>query len=403
MMNRRAPSLLLATAALLASAAPLAAETHRVEPAQGQTALQEALILAAPGDVIELGEGRFTLTDGLSLDVEGVTVRGAGMDKTVLDFTGQQGAGEGLLVTSDNVTLRGFAIENPKGDGIKSKGADMIVYDGIRVEWTGGPKASNGAYGIYPVESTGVLVVRSKVIGASDAGIYVGQSRDITVRGNLVEYNVAGIEIENSRNALVTENIATHNTGGLLVFDLPGLPVMNGGNVIMRRNVVKDNDTPNFAPPGNIVASVRRGTGVLVMANDGVLIEDNAFEGNATAHIMVIAYTQPFDDPRYNPYARNVIVGPNAFGRGGDDPQLDGKDMLLEAFGGALPPVLWDGIVEDDNGLRIAEGVTGWSLNLSKPGQSLAEAQPGPLALTPLESWEFPKVGAPAELEARLK
>ncbi|MBY0342297.1 MAG: right-handed parallel beta-helix repeat-containing protein [Sphingomonadales bacterium] len=402
-MNRLAPSLLLATAALLASAAPLAAETHRVEPAQGQTALQEALILAAPGDVIELGEGRFTLTDGLSLDVEGVTVRGAGMDKTVLDFTGQQGAGEGLLVTSDNVTLRGFAIENPKGDGIKSKGADMIVYDGIRVEWTGGPKASNGAYGIYPVESTGVLVVRSKVIGASDAGIYVGQSRDITVRGNLVEYNVAGIEIENSRNALVTENIATHNTGGLLVFDLPGLPVMNGGNVIMRRNVVKDNDTPNFAPPGNIVASVRRGTGVLVMANDGVLIEENAFEGNATAHIMVIAYTQPFDDPRYNPYARNVIVGPNAFGRGGDDPQLDGKEMLLEAFGGALPPVLWDGIVEDDNGLRIAEGVTGWSLNLSKPGQSLAEAQPGPLALTPLESWEFPKVGAPAELEARLK
>ena len=402
-MNRLAPSLLLATAALLASAAPLAAETHRVEPAQGQTALQEALILAAPGDVIELGEGRFTLTDGLSLDVEGVTVRGAGMDKTVLDFTGQQGAGEGLLVTSDNVTLRGFAIENPKGDGIKSKGADMIVYDGIRVEWTGGPKATNGAYGIYPVESTGVLVVRSKVVGASDAGIYVGQSRDITVRGNLVEYNVAGIEIENSRNALVTENIATHNTGGLLVFDLPGLPVMNGGNVIMRRNVVKDNDTPNFAPPGNIVASVRRGTGVLVMANDGVLIEDNAFEGNATAHIMVIAYTQPFDDPRYNPYARNVIVGPNAFGRGGDDPQLDGKEMLLEAFGGALPPVLWDGIVEDDNGLRIAEGVTGWSLNLSKPGQSLAEAQPGPLALTPLESWEFPKVGAPAELEARLK
>jgi parallel beta-helix repeat protein len=402
-MNRLAPSLLLATAALLASAAPLAAETHRVEPAQGQTALQEALILAAPGDVIELGEGRFTLTDGLSLDVEGVTVRGAGMDKTVLDFTGQQGAGEGLLVTSDNVTLRGFAIENPKGDGIKSKGADMIVYDGIRVEWTGGPKASNGAYGIYPVESTGVLVVRSKVVGASDAGIYVGQSRDITVRGNLVEYNVAGIEIENSRNALVTENTATHNTGGLLVFDLPGLPVMNGGNVIMRRNVVKDNDTPNFAPPGNIVASVRRGTGVLVMANDGVLIEDNAFEGNATAHIMVIAYTQPFDDPRYNPYARNVIVGPNAFGRGGDDPQLDGKEMLLEAFGGALPPVLWDGIVEDDNGLRIAEGVTGWSLNLSKPGQSLAEAQPGPLELTPLESWEFPKVGAPAELEARLK
>lgn len=394
-------------AALLAGAAasPLAAKTHRVAAGEGAGArLQEALILAAPGDVIELGEGRFTLTDGLSLDVDGVTVRGAGMDKSVLDFTTQQGAGEGLLVTSDNVTLRDFGVENPKGDGIKSKGADNIVYSGIRVEWTGGPKETNGAYGIYPVESTGVLVTNSKVSGASDAGIYVGQSRDITVSENIVTYNVAGIEIENSRNALVTNNIASKNTGGLLVFDLPGLPVMGGGNVILRENILKDNDTPNFAPKGNIVASVRRGTGVLVMANDGVLIEENAFENNPTAHIMVVAYLQPFDDPRYNPYARNVIIGPNAFGRGGDDPQLDGKEALLAAFGGALPPVLWDGIKEDDDtGLRIAEGVSGWTLNLSKPGQSIAEAQPGPLELTPLESWEFPEVGAPAALEARLK
>ena len=398
-MNR-----LALAAALLATTAPLAAETHSIAPGDDAgTRLQEALILAAPGDVIELGKGRFVLADGLSLDVDGVTVRGAGMDETVLDFTTQQGAGEGLLVTSDNVTLRDFALENPKGDGIKSKGADNIIYSRIRVTWTNGPDAANGAYGIYPVESTGVLVTGSKVSGASDAGIYVGQSRDITVRNNIVEANVAGIEIENSRNALVENNIATRNTGGLLVFDLPGLPVMNGGNVVLRRNLVVDNDTANFAPPGNIVAGVRRGTGILVMANDGVLIEDNILDNNPTAHVMVVAYTQAFEDARYNPYARNVIVGPNTFGRGGDDPQLDGKDMLLAAFGGALPPVMWDGVVENDNGLKVAEGVTGWTLNLSKPGQDLAEAQPGPLMLTPLESWDFPQVGAPAALEARLK
>ena len=399
-MNR-----LALAAVFLATAAPLAAETHRVEPGEGAgTRLQEALIIAEPGDVIELGEGRFVLTDGLSLDVDGVTVRGQGMDKSVLDFTTQQGAGEGLLVTSDNVTLRDFAVENPKGDGIKSKGADNIIYHAIRVEWTGGPKASNGAYGIYPVESTGVLVANSKVSGASDAGIYVGQSRDITVRGNIVTYNVAGIEIENSRNALVQDNTATRNTGGLLVFDLPGLPVMNGGNVILRRNLIVRNDTPNFAPPGNIVASVRRGTGVLVMANDGVLIEENTLALNATAHIMVIAYSQPFEDAGYNPHARNVIVGRNDFRRGGDDPQLDGKEQLLAAFGGALPPVMWDGLSETpENALKIAPGVTGWSLNLAKVGQSLAEAQPGPLMITPTEPAVFPEVGAPAALEARIK
>jgi hypothetical protein len=107
-MNR-----LALAAALLASAAaaPLAAETHRIEAGEGAAQrLQEALILAEPGDVIELGEGRIALTDGLSLDVDGVTVRGQGMDKSILDFTAQSGAGEGLLVTSDKVTLRDFAV-----------------------------------------------------------------------------------------------------------------------------------------------------------------------------------------------------------------------------------------------------------------------------------------------------
>ncbi|MCR2835018.1 parallel beta-helix domain-containing protein [Parerythrobacter lacustris] len=395
----------LAAASAIVIAQPLAAKTVEVSAGEGaQERLQEALILAEAGDEVVLGAGRFVLTDGLSLDIDGVTLRGAGMDETVLDFTTQQGSGEGLLVTSDNVTLRDFALENPKGDGVKSKGADNIVYHRIRVTWTGGPDANNGAYGIYPVESTGVLVSGSKVSGASDAGIYVGQSKDITVRNSIVEANVAGIEIENSRNALVENNIATRNTGGLLVFDLPNLPVMGGGNVVLRRNLVVDNDTANFAPPGNIVAGVRRGTGILVMANDGVLIEGNILENNPTAHIMVVAYSLKFDDATYNPYARNVVVGDNMFGRGGDDPQLDGKEMLLAAFGGALPPVMWDGIVESDNGLRVADGVAGWTLNLKTPGQDMATAQPGPLDVpTPDGAFALESVGAPAELESRIK
>lgn len=395
---------ILLAALLAAAAAPASAATHRVEAGAGaQERLQEALILAKPGDTVELGAGRFVLTDGLSLDVAGVTLKGAGMEASVLDFTGQQGSGEGLLVTSDDVTLRDFAVENPKGDGVKSKGADAIVYYRLRVTWTGGPKATNGAYGLYPVESTGVLIDGCKVSGASDAGIYVGQSNRITVRNSLVEANVAGIEIENSRNALVENNLATRNTGGILVFDLPALPVMGGGNVIVRRNLVVGNDTPNFAPPGNIVASVRRGTGVLVMANDRVLVEDNVIDGNPTSAVMVVAYTKPFTDARYNPFARNVVIGRNSFGRNGYDPQLDGAASLLAAFGGALPPVMWDGNAQAATGLRAASGVAGWTLGLSKPGQPLAEATPAPLKVAaPAGEWDAAGIGAPADLDKRV-
>lgn len=403
-MNAACLSACLSLGAAAILSQPALAKVTEIAAGQGaEQRLQEALILAEPGDEIVLGAGRFDLSDGLSLDVDSVTVRGAGMDASVLDFTGQQGSGEGLLVTSDFVTLRDFALENPKGDGIKSKGADAIVYHRIRVTWTNGPDAGNGAYGIYPVESTGVLIDGAKVSGASDAGIYVGQSRAITVRNSIVEANVAGIEIENSRDALVERNIATHNTGGILVFDLPNLPVMGGGNVILRSNLVLANDEPNFAPPGNIVAGVRRGTGILVMANDGVLIEGNVLSDNPTAHVMVVAYTQSYDDERYNPYPRNVVVGENAFEGGGDDPQLDGKEQLLAAFGGALPPVMWDGLAQGDTGLTVASGVTGWSLNLPEVGKGMGGAQPAPLAVpTPTYSFTDASVGAPAELEARL-
>jgi parallel beta-helix repeat protein len=249
----------------------LLAQTLNVAPGPGaQERLQTALIEAQPGDTIRLGAGRFELTDGLSLDVNNVTVRGAGADKTVLSFKGQKGAGEGLLVTSDDVVLRDFAVEDTKGDGIKSKGADRIVYHQLRVEWTGGPKETNGAYGVYPVSSIDVLVDKVLVRGASDAGIYVGQSKNIVVRNSVAEFNVAGIEIENSYHADVHGNVARRNTGGILIFDLPNLPQMGGHSIRVFDNQVTDNDTPNFAPKGNIVASVPMGTGVMVMANRNV-------------------------------------------------------------------------------------------------------------------------------------
>ena len=397
---------LTAAALLLATAAPVLAETHTITPGEGaQERLQEALILAEPGDTIMLEAGRYTLTDGLSLDVDGVTVRGAGMEGTVLDFTAQAGSGEGLLVTSDNVTLRDFALENPKGDGIKSKGADNIVYHRIRVTWTGGPKPTNGAYGIYPVESTGVLVSHSEVSGASDAGIYVGQSSKITVRHSVATDNVAGIEIENSRDAVVMHNYVTRNTGGILVFDLPGLPVMGGGNVLIANNLVTDNDTDNFAPPGNIVAGVRRGTGIMVMANENVWIESNIVQRNATAPFMVIAYTREFDDERYNPFPREVAIANNITDIGATNPDFEGGEMLVQAFGGALPPIMWDGLTESEDSvaLRTTGDIPGWSLNLKEQGQSLSEAQPGPLDVpAPTNLTDTGDWGAPAELEARI-
>ncbi|MEI9852723.1 MAG: parallel beta-helix domain-containing protein [Sphingomonas sp.] len=347
---------------------------------------------------MKIAAGRYALTDGLSLDVDRVAVVGAGPDVTILDFAGQLGAGEGLLVTSDDVVLRGFAVEDSKGDGIKSKGADRIVYKDIRVEWTGGPRPTNGAYGIYPVESKWVLIDGCIVVGASDAGIYVGQSEQIVVRNSQVSRNVAGIEIENSRFADVHDNVARHNTGGILVFDLPNLPRMGGGDVRVFENVIAENDTPNFAPPGNIVASVRMGTGVLIMPNDNVHVFENVFSENATSNVMIVAYRQPFDDKRYDPLPRRIMVSDNAHGRAGFAPDLPGGAQLAAAFGGSIPPVLWDG-TGDAGQLRVDDDATvlGMGLALGAPVES---ARPAPVALKGAEVPRPAAIVLPEAMEA---
>ena len=221
------PALSALALALLAGAAHAAVITVAAGP-NAQERLQTALIDAKPGDTVRIGAGRFPLTDGLSLDVADVTVTGAGQGKTVLDFKGQMGAGEGLMITSNGVTVRDLTMENAHGDAVKAKGVDRISFVKMSVDWPGDPRETNGSYGVYPVSSTNVLIDGVTVRGASDAGIYVGQSKNIIVKNSTAYYNVAGIEIENSMNADVHDNLATHNAGGILVFDLPNLPQQGG-------------------------------------------------------------------------------------------------------------------------------------------------------------------------------
>jgi parallel beta-helix repeat protein len=396
---------LFATAAAIAALSmPLAAKTITVNAtADAQAKLQEALITAEPGDTVELGEGRFKLTDGLSLDVAKVTVKGQGAGKTFLDFSGQLGAGEGLLVTSDDVILRDFAVENTKGDGIKSKGADRIVYHKLRVEWTGGAKETNGAYGIYPVESKDVLVDNVMVRGASDAGIYVGQSNNIIVRNSLVLENVAGIEIENSFNADVHDNLATKNTGGILVFDLPNLPQMGGRNVRIFENVVVDNMTPNFAPKGNIVANVPTGTGIMVMANRDVHVFDNMLGNNGTANVMIVGYRYPQTDPKYDPIAKGVAIWGNQHDRAGWDPKFPGGAQIAAALGGSIPQIFWDGAGGEAARPYVGDLVPALSLGLADLAASPETAQPTMLSPSTGTIAELPKIVLPEAMEAAVR
>ncbi|MDA9027301.1 MAG: right-handed parallel beta-helix repeat-containing protein [SAR86 cluster bacterium] len=329
--------------------APVFAAVQIIQPSlNAYEEIQEALILAEPGDIIRLTSGTYNLEDSLSLDVDNVQIEGEGMNQTILNFKNQKSGAQGLSVTSDNVTLQDFSVQDAKGDAIKVKGVTNIKFLRVKTEWTDGPKSENGAYGLYPVESKNVLIDGCVAIGASDAGIYVGQSQNIIVRNSRAEFNVAGIEIENSYYADVYNNVATNNTGGILVFDLPSLPQQGGHHVRVFNNKSVGNNTDNFAPEGNIVGEVPRGTGIIIQANSDVEIFNNIIGDNDTVNIAVVTYGNDTDDEEYYPHPKSIQIHGNEFGPTGYNPDTSKGELaqiLFDLSGGDMPDIFWDGLV----------------------------------------------------------
>jgi parallel beta-helix repeat protein len=317
--------------------------------------LRLALETAQPGDVIEIPEGTHSFSRGLTLNTDGVTIRGAGMDKSVLSFSGQIAGAEGLLVNASDFTIEDLAIEDTPGDALKINEGNNIVIRRVRTEWTRGPHTENGAYGIYPVQTENTLIEGAIAIGASDAGIYVGQSRNVIVRDSHAEFNVAGIEIENTVGADVYNNVATNNTGGVLVFNMPDLP-QEGHSTRVFNNQITGNNTGNFAPPGGAVSGVPAGTGVIINSNDRVEIFANEIGDNRTANVLIssffsASYSARETAPHFDPYPETIYIYDNAFSGGGDAPDREELEALRAAMfteTGRLPDVVWDGIANPE-------------------------------------------------------
>lgn len=259
-----------------------------VEIAGGDVAaLQTAVNTIAADTTIILGQGTFAMTNSLTIRSAGTHLIGQGIDQTNLDFGPTTAQVNGVDVQGDDFLVQDLTVTDAPKDGIRVEASDGVVFRRIRATWTTPGDSSNGAYGIYPVKSQNVLVEDSRAENASDAGLYVGQCQHVIVRNNVVRGNVAGLEIENTQYADVHGNTAEDNTGGIVVFDLPGNPIV-GRDVRLRDNIIRNNNHVNFAP-GGTVGSIPAGTGTFAMASRRVEITGNTYEGNNTVDIALIS------------------------------------------------------------------------------------------------------------------
>ncbi len=321
-----------------------------------------------------------------------VTVKGAGIDKTVLSFREQTEGAEGIRVANcNNVTLENFTIQDAIGDNIKAIYTDTLTFRHLKTEWTDVPNTSLGAYGIYPVICKNVLVEHCVASRASDSGLYIGQSENIVIRHNVAYENVCGINVENSENVEIYSNEAYNNTSGMTVLDIPGL-TRYCKNVKVHDNKIHGNNLFNFAPAGNIAASNVPGTGLLLWAAKDTEVYDNEFLdqafpvfavsfltsykiGQTHEYVPIAASEQArmkvaieeetslredainaeFDkDKNYRPYTENVFIGKNTYSFGKLRKKVQSKDGFLFTIGmGFKNAQVWFDGVKNPNGSTL--------------------------------------------------
>ena len=285
--------------------------------------IQEAVTQATFGDLIRVFPGTYQET--VYIDKDGITLQGIIIEDQWPILDGKKQLNDAFLYSGNNITIENFKIINYKGNAIMGQAGNNFI---IRHNWI----VDTGVYGIFPEFGKNGLIEYNILSKIEDAAIYVGMCDNVDVKFNEVFDNVAGIEIENTRHALVEGNNVHDNTGGILVFITPGLPIKTTYDFIIRDNFIAHNNTPNFGIPGSMVSGIPRGTGIVIMAADDVIIENNIISGNDNAGIAITDLTfgaQVSKDPEVEPNPDRLTILDNFMHSNGNDPVSEVKALML--------------------------------------------------------------------------
>ncbi|HET6664670.1 MAG TPA: hypothetical protein VFG94_10450, partial [Acidimicrobiales bacterium] len=146
--------------------------------------VQEAVDLAAPGDLVLIAPG--TYEEAVDVTTDDLTIRG--LDRAEVVLEGGFELDNGIRVLgADGVAIENLTVQNYTTNGVYWTGVD-----GYRGSYL--TSLRNGEYGIYAFDSRHGLLEHSYAAGSGDGGFYIGQCYpcDAVVTDVLAEHNGIG-------------------------------------------------------------------------------------------------------------------------------------------------------------------------------------------------------------------
>ena len=252
---------------------PLSASAADIVVNPGER-IQTAVNRAVSGDTVRVMPGLYEETvyiDKDDVDLIGVIVDGA---RPILDGE-KKDLHDGIIASGHGVVISGFHVRNYRSNGITTQGANNYRIHNNIVE-------NIFLYGIFPQFGKNGVVSQNIISNTSDAGIYVGISENVDIIANEVFDNALGIEAENSHRILIEGNYAHDNAVGIPVTIFPGLQTKTAADVIVRNNMVINNNSTKFERSKD-----HAGRGITVTAVDRVTIVGNIIKGNQTCGVCI--------------------------------------------------------------------------------------------------------------------
>ena len=246
------------------------------------TSLKEAIASAQPYDKIlvkggSFAEGNIVVDKPLTLE---------GIDNPILDGKGEV---EILTITADNVTIRGFTLQNA---GI-SHTADQAAIKTLEVEkcLIENNTLLDNFFAIYLGKTTHCQVLNNIVRAHATAEAFSGNAvhlwdcADILVKDNFLTGQRDGVYLEFVKDSLIENNISEKNLRY-------GLHFMYSNNNIFRNNQFLAN-----------------GAGVAVMYSKNIEMTQNHFEENWGSAIYGLLLKEINDSVLYNNIFHDNSVG----------------------------------------------------------------------------------------------